>query len=150
MNIPDRTTTILEIKKFIVKKNLLTQLKTKCDALNTTIRRFHSKFNILHKKGLPEIVSSNDLLGKLEDYRERFYTIAADNSQFVGITRQITGKGFLEALRLDLSIKYEIGHLFLTKPNCERYTEVDDILRRMVNLEIPSEKRWDQLCETID
>ena len=51
MNIPDRIAAILEIKKVLVKKNLLTQLKTKCDALNTTVKRFHSKFSILHKKG---------------------------------------------------------------------------------------------------
>ena len=60
MNIPDKTTTILEIKKVLVKKNLLNHLITKCEALNTIVRRFHSKFSMLHKKGLPEIVSSND------------------------------------------------------------------------------------------
>lgn len=117
MNTPDRTTTILELKKVLVKKNQFTRLKTKCEALNTTVRRFHSKFTMLHKKGLPEIVSSNDQLVKLEDYCERISTIAAENSQFVGIKRQITGKEFLEALSLDLSIKYEIDHIFLTKPN---------------------------------
>jgi len=129
-----------------MKKNLLTQLKTKCEALNIAIKRFHSKFSILKKKGLPELLTSNDQLVKLDDYYERLYTIAADNNQFAGIKRQIIGKEFLEALSLDLTIKYEVGHLFPTKPNFERYTEVDEIFRRMENLEIPSEKRWEQLC----
>lgn len=60
MNIPNKASPILEIKKFLMKKNLLTHVKKKCEALNTIVRRFHSKFSMLHKKGLPEIVSSND------------------------------------------------------------------------------------------
>lgn len=134
INIPYRTTTTLEIKKFLMKKNQLTQLKIECEALNTTVRKFHSKFSMLHKKGLPEIVSSNDQLVKLEDYYERLYTIAADNSKFAVIKRHITGKDFFEALSFDLTIKYEVGHLFITNPNFERYNEVDEIFRRTVNI----------------
>ena len=66
MNIPERTTTILEIKK-VLMKNLLAQLKTKCEALNVAVKRFHSKFSMLNKKGLPELVTSKDQLVKLDD-----------------------------------------------------------------------------------
>lgn len=104
---------------------------------------------MLCKKGLTGLVSSNDQLVKLEDYCENLYTIVADNNQFSRIKRHILGKEFLEALNSDLTIKHEVGHLFLIKPNFERYTKVDEIFRRMVNLEIPSEERWDQSCETI-
>ena len=104
----------------------------------------------MKSKGLPELVTSNDQLVKLDDYCEILYTIVVDSSQFAVIKRQITGKEFLEDLSLDLTIKYEVGHIFLTKPNFERYIEVDEIFRRMVNLEILREERWDQLCETID
>lgn len=86
----------------------------------------------------------------MEDYCEKLYIITADNHQLAGIKRQITGKEFLEALNSDLTIKHEVGHLFLIKPNFERYTEVDEIFTRMVNMEKPNEKRWEQLCETID
>ena len=50
INIPNRTATILEIKKVLMKKNLLTQLKAKCEALNIAVERFHSRFSILKKK----------------------------------------------------------------------------------------------------
>lgn len=112
INVSDRTTTILEIKKFLQKKNLLTQLETKCETLNIVVRRFDSKFNVLSKKGLPGLVSSNDQLVKLEDYCEKLYTIVADNNQFSRIKRHITGKDFLEALNSDLTIKHEVGHFF--------------------------------------
>lgn len=77
---------------------------------------FHSKFSILKNNSLPELVTSDDQLVKLDDYYEILYTIAIVSSQFAGIKIHITGKEFLEALSPDLTIKYEDGHLFLTKP----------------------------------
>ena len=134
INVSDRIATILEIKIVLQKNNLLTELKTKCETLNIDVRRFHSIFNVLSKKVLPGLVWSNDQLVKLENYCEKLYTIAANNHQFAGIKRQITRKEFLEALSSDLTIKHEVGHIFLTKPNFERYNEVDEIFTRMVNL----------------
>ena len=55
----------------------------------------------------------------------------------------------MEYLDFDLIIKHEIKHLFINKPTFEQYTEVDEIFRILVNLEIPSQERWDHLCETI-
>ena len=60
----------------------------------------------------------------------------------------MTWKDFLEDLDLDLIIKHEIKNLFINKPTFERYTEVDEVFRKLVNLEIPSEERWDHLCQT--
>ena len=37
INILDRTETILEIKKFLQKKNLINQLQKKCEALDNII-----------------------------------------------------------------------------------------------------------------
>lgn len=37
INVSDRTSTILEIKKVLQNKNLLTQLKTKCETLNVAV-----------------------------------------------------------------------------------------------------------------
>lgn len=31
----------------------------------------------------------------------------------------------------------------------DKYTEVDEILRKMMNAKIPSEDQWDKLCETV-
>ena len=62
INIIDRTTTILEIKKALQKKNFLNQLETKCQTLDIAIHRFHSKFNVLNQKGLPILVAPSDKL----------------------------------------------------------------------------------------
>lgn len=56
----------------------------------------------------------------------------------------------LEALYFNLTITHEIKHIFLNKPTSKKYTEVDEVYRKLVNLAIPSEDRWDHLCEFID
>lgn len=55
----------------------------------------------------------------------------------------------LEAFDFDLTIKHNIKHLFENKPTFEKYTEVDEVYRKLVNLVIPSEGQWDHLCEVI-
>ena len=96
------------------------------------------------------MVALNDKFIKLEDYCKKFYTIGVDRAKFAGNKEQITRKAFLEALELVLTIKHEIRHLFLNKLTFERYTKVDEVFRKMVNLQIPSEERWDKLCDTIE
>jgi len=49
----------------------------------------------------------------------------------------------LEALVFDLTIKHEIKHIFVNKPIFEKYTEVDEVYRKLVNLSIQSQDRWD-------
>lgn len=56
----------------------------------------------------------------------------------------------LEALDFDLTIKHEIKNLFVNKPTFEKYTEVDEVYRKLVNLAIPSKHRWDHLCEVTE
>ena len=59
----------------------------------------------------------------------------------------ITGKEFLEDLNFDLIIKHEIKHIFVNKPTFEKYTEVDEVYKKLINLAIPSEDIWNHLCE---
>ena len=139
INITDITTTILEIKKVLHKKNFLNQLETKCQTLDIVVQRSHTKFNLLNQRGFPRLVAPNENLINLEEYYKNLYTIAIDNENFAGIKGHLIGKCFLEALDFDLIIKHEIKHIFLNKPTFERYIEVDEVFIKLVNLEIPSE-----------
>ena len=62
----------------------------------------------------------------------------------------IIGKAFLEALEFDLAIKHEIKHIFINKQTFEKYIEVDEVYRKLINISIPSDERWDQLCGAIE
>lgn len=150
IQILDRKKTILEIKKVFQKKNLMTRLETKCQAFKTVVQRFHFKFNLLNQRGLPGLVAPDDRLFSLEEYCQKTYSIATDKANFASIKGHLIGKQMLEALDFDLTIKHEIKHIFVNKPTFEKYTEVDEVYRKLVNISIPTEDIWDHLCETIE
>ena len=71
IGITDRTETILEVRKVISKKNLMTQLEEKCQNMEIAITRFMIKFDLLSQKGLPNPLVINDRLMKHEDYDKK-------------------------------------------------------------------------------
>lgn len=52
-------------------------------------------------------------------------------------------------MEFDLIIKHEIKYIFINKTTFEKYMEVDEVYRKLLNLSIPGDERWDQLCDTI-
>jgi len=128
----------------------MTQLETKCQTLRIVVQRFHFKFSLLDQRGLPGLVAPNDILISSEEYWKKISIVSTDKDKFAGIKGHLTLKAFLEALKLNLIIKHEIKHIFVNKPNFEKYTEVDEVYRKLINLSIPSEDRWDHLCEIIE
>lgn len=121
----------------------MTQLEAKSQALENFVQVFHTKFNLPNQRGLPGLVAPNDKLISFEDYCGDIYTIATDTSKFAGIKGHVTRKAFIEALEFDLTIKHEIKHIFTNKPTFEKYTEVDEVYRKLINISIPGNERWD-------
>jgi hypothetical protein len=150
LEIEDRTETILEVKKVLTKRGLMLQLEERAQAMDIGVQRFFSKMDSLHKKGLPSLFVINDKLITLSDYKQKIITVEKDGSKFAGIQGNITGKAFLETLQLDLSIQHEIKYIFITKPTFTKYTEMDEVYRRLLKVTIPSQKRWDDLCALIE
>jgi hypothetical protein len=126
------------------------QLEEKAQAMDIGVQRFFSKIDILHQKGLPGLLVINGKLITLSDYKQKIITVEKDGSKLVGIQGSITGKGFFETLKLDLIIQHEIKHILITKPTFAKYTEMDEIYRRLLKITIPSQKRWDGMCTLIE
>jgi hypothetical protein len=114
------------------------------------VQIFFSKIEVLHKKVLPGLLVLNDKLITLSDYKQKISAVAKDGSKFAGIQGSITGKSFLETLQLDLSIHHEIKHIFITNPTFSKYTEMDEIYRKLLKVSIPSKKRWEDLCSLLE
>ena len=64
IGITDKTETILEFRKVISKKNLMTQLEEKCLNMEISITKLMIKFDVLRQKGLPNPLVINDRLMK--------------------------------------------------------------------------------------
>jgi hypothetical protein len=114
------------------------------------VQRFFSKIEALHKNGVSDLCVLNDKLMTFSDYKQRIATVAKDSAKFAGIQGSITGKAFLETLQLDLSIQHKTKYVFIIKPTFSKYTEMDEVYRRLLKVTIPSTQRWDELCNLIE
>lgn len=74
---------------------------------------------------------------------------AKDTAKFASMQGTLIGKLLLEALGHDLGIRHEVKHLFLTKHTFAKYTELDEVYRKMLQFSIPGEERWDELFELL-
>jgi hypothetical protein len=76
--------------------------------------------------------------------------VSKDNSKFAGIQGSITGKSFMDALQLDISIQHEIKHIFVIKPTFSKYTDMDEVYQRLLKVTVPGHIRWEELCDLLD
>lgn len=62
LGIEDRTLTIIEIKKVLIKRNLMLHLEKKYQSMQADIDTFMTKFGILREKGLSSPMVIHDKL----------------------------------------------------------------------------------------
>jgi hypothetical protein len=86
----------------------------------------------------------------LSDYKKKLATVAKDSSKFSGIQGSITGKAFLEAFQSYIIIQHEIQYIFIVKPTFAKYTEMDEVYQRLLKVVVPSNLRWEELCNLIE
>jgi hypothetical protein len=150
LKIEDRTETILEVKRVLTKRSLMLQLEEKIQVMDQGVQRFFQKIDTLQRKGLPGMKVINDKLMMLPDYKKRLTEISKDSSKFAGIQSNITGRAFMEALHLDIEIQHEIKHIFVVKPTFAKYTDMDEVYRRLLKVTVPTHTRWEELCDLLD
>jgi hypothetical protein len=83
----------------------------------------------------------------LPDYKKRLADVAKDSSKFADIQGSIIDKAFLDALQWDISIQHEIRYIFLTNPSFAKYTEMEEVYRRLLKVNVPNHLRWEELCD---
>jgi hypothetical protein len=118
--------------------------------MDIEVQIFFSKIEALQKKGLPGLRVINDKLMTLYDYKKKLATMAKDSSKFLGIQGSITGRAFLESFQSDISIQHEIQYIFIVNPTFSKYTEMDEVYRRVLKVDVPSNLRWEELCNLIE
>jgi hypothetical protein len=132
LKIEDRIETILEVKRVLTKRGLMLQLEKKVQVMEQGVQKFFNKIDAL------------------PDYKKRLSNVSKDSSKFSGIQGSITGKAFMDALQLDISIQHEIRYIFLTKPTFTNYTDMDEVYRRLLKVTVPSHLRREELCDLLD
>lgn len=113
LRISDKTTTILEVKKIITKKNLTLQLQEKCSNVNSTVQRFFNRIEPLVSKGLPSMMVINYKLMPIEDYVKNVTEVGTHAASVSNIRGSATPALIANALRDTFFILDEIKHIFL-------------------------------------
>jgi len=117
--------------------------------MDLAIGRFMVKFDALRQKGLPNPLVINDRLIPHEDYDKRIREVAngqAKNSSMKGMPmRKVLYQDFENLFYL----QHERKHVFVNNPTFEKYTEVDEVYRRMVNIKLQDTKTWENLNDLL-
>lgn len=140
LEIEDITKTILEVRKVLIKINPMRQLEEKCHIMEICVHKFFTKLEPLYKEGRPNLLVINDKLSMWYDYNEKIMIKARENLKVVVGRFSMTGKAFSEALAFDLNIQYAIKSLFITKLTFAKYTEVEKVYIKLLNMIILSEQ----------
>ena len=124
------------------------QLEEQCQNMEVSITTFMMKFDVLRKK-LPSPLVINEKLMKQEDYDKKIREVAkeqANSSTMQGIP---TGKVLYKIFENLFYLQYEVKHLFINKPTFAKYTEADEIFRRMVKIKLPDAEYWEKLIDLL-
>ena len=81
LKIVDRTETILQIKKVLNKRNIMSNLEDRCKDMNLSISRFLAKYKTLSEAGLPDIHALNDKLMPQKYYDLKIRTHAKEKAK---------------------------------------------------------------------
>jgi len=149
LNIEDRTEAILEIRKVLSKRNLMLNLEEKCHNMQVAIDRFMAKFQILREKGLPNPMVINYKLMSQLDYSDRLRKLAKEQASSSAIKSLPTGKVLYDTFENLFFLEHEVKHMFLNKPNFTKYTEANEIYRRMMNVKIPNAEWWQNITYSL-
>lgn len=74
----DRIGTILDIKRVLTMRSLMQNLDRRCQDMQVEIDSFTKNFTVLHQKGFPSPLGSNDCLIKHKDYIHKLNTYVVD------------------------------------------------------------------------
>jgi len=92
----------------------------------------------------------NDKLMPIEDYVKKLINVDNHAAWVANIKGLATPALIVKALRDSFFILDEIKHIFLVKPTFTKYTEMDEIYRRVTKISIPDKKRWEELIDLLD
>jgi len=108
-----------------------------------------AKFQILREKGLPSPMVINEKLMTQLDYDTRLRQLEKEQSNSSSIKSLPPGKVLCNTFENLFFLEHEIKHLFLTKPNFSKYTEADEIDKRMMNVKLPDAEWWEILIDLL-
>ena len=117
--------------------------------MEVAITRFMMKFDVLRQKGLPNPLVIHDKLMKQDDYDKKMKEVSKDQSNIPSSQGIPTGKILYKNFENLFYLQHEVKHIFINKPTFSKYTEVDEIFRRMMKIKLPEAKFWEKMTDLL-
>ena len=153
IGIPNRSETILLIKRVLTLRSLVQTLDRRSQDMQTEVNRFMDKFAALQSRGLPGLLNSAGRLLSHENYAKRVNTFATNEITAGASTSEETGPASGQSLydRVEnlFFIMNEIKHLFEVPPNFYKYTEADETLDAILRHQLPTQEWWTKMIQMI-
>jgi len=153
LDIRDRTSTILIIKRVLTMRNFIQNIERKFQEMQMEINAFTQKFTALEEKGLPSLLTDDHRLMTHVAYVHRLNTYmdsqATTSSSFVGEKALGSGQSLYDNLENLFFIEHEVRHLFTFQPTFFRYTDADETLIKMRRHQLPDDQWWQSILEIL-
>lgn len=124
-------------------------LEEKCHNMQVGIDRFMEKCQILRDKGFSTPIFIHDkLMTQLGDV-DRLKKLSKEQASILGIKAFPIRKVLYDTLENIFFLDHEVKYLFVSKPNFSKYTEVDEIYRRMLKVKLPEDEWWEKMTNLL-
>ena len=107
------------------------------------------KYGILREKGLPSPMVIHDKLMTQDDYVERLNKLASRQASTLGVKALPTGKVLYDSLENLFFIEHEVKHLFVNRPNFDKYKKANEIYINMIRMKLPENEWWMKLTDLL-
>lgn len=112
--------------------------------MQLAINRIMVKFEVLRQKGLPNPLVINDKLMPREDYNRRIREVARDQVNTSSMKGMPISKVLYQTFENLFYLQHEVKHLFVNKHTFSKYTEVGEIYRKMINIQLIDAETWEK------
>jgi len=75
--------------------------------------------------------------------------LSKEQASTSGVKALPIGKVLYDTLENIFFLEHEVNHLFVTKPKFAKYTEADEIYRRMLKVKLPEDEWWEKMTDLL-
>ena len=86
---------------------------------------------------------------KHEDYVKKIREVSKEQSNSSSMKGIPRGKVLYQTFENLFYLQHEVNHLFINKTTISKYTESDEIYRKMVKIKLRDEEAWEKLYDLL-
>ena len=145
--VSDRCQTIMLVKRFIDKDELIRKVHNRIETLQKEIKEVHSIFKPLIEKGLPHFWDAENKLLKKEQYEDLIVSKRNDHSNFEDLEGNLRGEVLVAKFGDLFDLLDMARRIKLPKPMVEDYINLEILAIQMKEVMLPTRNQFKELAK---